>query len=407
MTISAAFTDNEYIFLGEIGDDNVLIRDSILSAQFDMTAKMISEMKLHIYDPGFKMLNSNYFLIGRRVAFVLPDTMDVIGSNGEDLTISVNTVDFEIAAVSAEHGANDTVRVTARNRKMQQMRKEKGQESFGKISPTAFAAAMAAKFGLQFFGENTPIDGNIAREQNEQKDESTYDVLVRLAREAEFMFFEANGVMFFASEEFILKNQPSIEISVPSNEDDPFFASNLTVRRSADSKDSASTFNVNMVKSTSSITIFPGLGVNIKGLNNFDKKFMVDRVSYDTSKSGFVSISGTCPEDSDDMNCEIQTFAEGSRGECVKRIQQAVAASYNGKRQVTVQMTAEEIAHATSIGANVTSTSYVKTVNYRLAIDGIFGPQTARAVRKFQELNGLPVTGVIDADDWAIIKAAL
>ena len=45
---------------------------------------------------------------------------------------------------------------------------------------------------------------------------------------------------------------------------------------------------------------------------------MVDRVSFDTTKAGFVSISGTCPEDSDDMQCEIQTFAEGSRGECVK-----------------------------------------------------------------------------------------
>ena len=114
MTISAAFTDNEYIFVGEIGDDNALIRDSILSAQFDMTAKMISEMKLHIYDPGFKMLNSNYFLIGRRIAFVLPDTLEVEDSDGDDVTISVKTVDFEIAAVSAEHGANDTVRVTAR-----------------------------------------------------------------------------------------------------------------------------------------------------------------------------------------------------------------------------------------------------------------------------------------------------
>ena len=69
-------------------------------------------------------------------------------------------------------------------------------------------------------------------------------------------------------------------------------------------------------------------------------------------------------------------------------------------------MTAEEI-DSDNHWCNVTSTSYVKTVNYRLAIDGIFGPQTARAVRKFQELNGLPVTGVIDADDWAMIKAAL
>lgn len=407
MTISAAFTDNEYIFVGEIGDDNVTVRESILSAQFDLSAKMVSEMQIKLYDPGFKMLNSNYFVIGRRIAFALPSTLEVEDSGGGELTVSIQTVDFEIAAVSIEHGSVDTVRVTARNRKMQQMRREKGQESFGRISPTAFAAATAARFGLEFFGEDTSVDGNIVREQTEQKDESTYDVLARLAREAEFMFFEANGVMFFASEEFILDKQPSIDINVPSNEADPFFAANLTVRRSADSKDSASTFNVNLVKSTSSITVFPGLGVNIKGLNNFDKKFMVDRVSYDTSKSGFVSISGTCPEDSDDMNCEIQTFAEGSRGECVKRIQQAVSASYNGKRQVTVQYSSDEIEQAFKQGRELTSNSYVKTVNYRLAIDGVFGPQTASAVRKYQELNGLPVTGEIDADDWAMIKAEL
>ena len=407
MTISAAFTDNEYLYIGEIGDENALIRESVISAQFDLTAKMVSELQLHVYDPGFKMLNSNYFMIGRRVAFVLPDTIEVEDSEGDTTAISIETVQFEIAAVSAEHASSDTVRITARSRKMQQMRREKGQESFGKISPTAFAAATAAKFGLEFFGEDTPVDGNIVREQNEQKDESTFDVLSRLAREAEFMFFEANGVLFFASEEFILDRQPSIEINVPSNEDDPFFASNLTVRRSADSTDSAATCNVNLLKSTSSITVFPGLGVTIKGLNNFDKKFMVDRVSYDTSKSGFVSISGTCPEDSDDMNCEIQTFAEGSRGECVKRIQQAVAASYNSKQQVTVTRSSDEIEQAFKQRREILSRTYVRTVNYRLAIDGIFGPQTARAVRKFQELNGLPVTGVIDADDWAMIKAAL
>jgi len=407
MTISAAFTDNEYIFVGEIGDDNVTVRESILSAQFDLSAKMVSEMQIKLYDPGFKMLNSNYFVIGRRIAFALPSTLEVEDSGGGELTVSIQTVDFEIAAVSIEHGSVDTVRVTARSRKMQQMRREKGQESFGKISPTAFAAATAARVGLEFFGEDTPVDGNIVREQTEQKDESTYDVLTRLAREAEFMFFEANGVMFFASEEFILENQPSIEINVPSNQSDPFFAANLTVRRSADSKDSASTFNVNLVKSTSSITVFPGLGVNIKGLNNFDKKFMVDRVSYDTSKSGFVSISGTCPEDSDDMNCEIQTFAEGSRGECVKRIQQAISASYNGKQQVTVTRTSDEIEQAFKQQKEILSKTYVTTVNYRLAIDGVFGPQTANAVRKYQELNGLPVTGEIDADDWAMIKAEL
>jgi len=410
MTISEAFANNDYIFIGEIGDENVLVRESILDLQFDMTARMVSELQMRVFDPGFKMLNSNYFMIGRRVAFVLPDSAEVKDSGGDDISITIKTVEFEVAAISVTHAEVDTVTVTARNRAMQAIRREKGQQSYGRISPTAFASATAARFGLDFFGENTPADGNIVREQNEQKDESTYDVLARLAREAEFMFFEANGVMFFASEEFILEQQPSIDLNVPSGDTDPFFVSNLTVRRSTDSRDAAATFTASLLKNTSAITIFPGIGVNIKDLNNFDKRFMVDRVSFNTTNSGFVAISGTCPKDSDDMaggGCEKQRFANGSRGECVKRIQKAVSASYNGKRQVRVSLSPAEIEQAQSLGANITNSSYVKTVNYSLAIDGIFGPKTEAAVRSFQTLNGLPVDGVVDADDWAMIKAAI
>ena len=39
--------------------------------------------------------------------------------------------------------------------------------------------------------------------------------------------------------------------------------------------------------------------------------------------------------------------------------------------------------------------------------DGIFGPETARAVREFQQQNGLPVTGAADLMTWnAVVDAA-
>jgi hypothetical protein len=407
MSISDAFTNNEYLFIGEIGDENVLVRESILSLQFDLAATMVSEIQFEVYDPGFKMLNSNFFMIGRRVAFVLPETITLQESDGEDVTVSIQTVEFEIAAIAASHGTSDTVTVTARSRPMQQMRREKGQRSYGRISPTAFASAAAARFGLKFFGESTPVDGNIIREQHEQKDESTFDVLSRLAREAEFMFFEANGIMYFASEEFIIARQPSMEINVPSANTDPFFASSLTVRRSTDSRNSAATLQASLIKNTSSITVFPGVGVTIKGLDNFDKKFMVDRVSFDTTKTGFVAISGTCPEDSDDMGCEQTTFALGSSGECVKRIQKAVSAAYAGRTTINVPYSADEIYVAQQNGIDLRGLTYVKTVKYSLPVDGKFGPKTEIAVRSFQTLNGLPVDGIIDADDWLMIKASI
>ena len=41
-----------------------------------------------------------------------------------------------------------------------------------------------------------------------------------------------------------------------------------------------------------------------------------------------------------------------------------------------------------------------------IAADGIFGPETAAAVRDFQRHNGLPVTGTADYDTWTAVFRA-
>lgn len=41
----------------------------------------------------------------------------------------------------------------------------------------------------------------------------------------------------------------------------------------------------------------------------------------------------------------------------------------------------------------------------RIAIDGVYGPETAGAVRTFQEQHGLAVTGEVDPLTWAAIYA--
>ena len=40
-----------------------------------------------------------------------------------------------------------------------------------------------------------------------------------------------------------------------------------------------------------------------------------------------------------------------------------------------------------------------------LAVDGLFGPETEEAVKAFQGLFGLPVTGEADGDTWDALKA--
>ena len=332
----------ESITVGEVGEKNIEIRESVTDLTFALSATSVSEIKVTVHDPEFKMHNSNYFMIGRRVVY--------------------DTVDYEIAAVEVKHSRRDTCTFTARLAATQKLRRETGQKNFGAISPSVFASQAAKRVGLKFFGEDSPVDGQIVRESTENKDESTMDVLQRLCRDLDFMCFEAKGVLFFASQEFIMDNQAVFNIYVPSSAPDPFYASSLSARRTTDGK-SAATMNAQLLKNESALSIYPGAVVGVNGLDHFTL-FMVDKVNYSASPSALVSISGTSPEDSDELACTLESFTQGSKGDCVKRIQQAIGTT----------------------------------------ADGVWGPITQRFVLSFQKANDLPEDGVWDADDWEKIK---
>ncbi|MDF2587396.1 MAG: peptidoglycan-binding protein [Anaerocolumna sp.] len=49
--------------------------------------------------------------------------------------------------------------------------------------------------------------------------------------------------------------------------------------------------------------------------------------------------------------------------------------------------------------------SDVYTVIPKIAVDGVFGPQTEAAVRAFQQVFGLPANGIVDLPTWYKISA--
>ena len=171
------------------------------------------------------------------------------------------------------------------------------------------------------------------------------------------------GTLFFGSEEFIAANQDAFTINVPSDENDAFFASKLDLKRSVDTKKGA-TAQVSLLQNASSLSIYPGTTFKVEGVENFKGTFFVDKVSINVGPNALVSVSGTDISDSEDMACSLEEFRQGSRGNCVKRIQQVV----NTKD------------------------------------DGIWGPITQRQVLAFQRINNLPQDGIWNADDWAKLR---
>ena len=330
------------IAIGEVGDKIVEIHQSITSFSSDLTADMVSEIKFTVHDPGLRMHNNNYFMIGRTVKF--------------------NGMLFEIAAVTVTHSQQDACQVQARTKAIQEMRRDRRPQSYT-TSPSQYAALMADQFGLKIFAEDSPVNGTITKQSGDNQDESTWDVLIRLARDLDFRCFEASGVLFFASEKFIVANQPSFTVTVPSKETAAFFLNEITIQRNEDTE-KPSTLSASLYKNTSTLSIFPGVGMKVVGVSHFTDTFMVDRVTFDAMPSSLVRLSATCTVTPEDMACSLEVFQRGSTGDCVKRIQQAVNAR---------------------------------------PVDGKFGPVTEGAVKRFQTAARLPATGIVDAATWKAI----
>ena len=59
-------------------------------------------------------------------------------------------------------------------------------------------------------------------------------------------------------------------------------------------------------------------------------------------------------------------------------------------------------------GAAITQVQTVlRSYGYTVAVDGILGPQTKRAVRHWQQSNGLPANGIVDAVTLATLRPAV
>lgn len=161
------------------------IKDKVLSMEVSLSIDAVSQISFEVSDPGLRMAKKNYWNLRRVVKF--------------------QGMVFEIASVEFRQGAaGETVRIEARNRACQLLKRNKQGSVFKGGNATAYAAEQARAVGLKFFGENTIEQKNISQGSNDQTNESVWDVLKRLAGQSQFVMFESDGRLFFCSMQFLL-----------------------------------------------------------------------------------------------------------------------------------------------------------------------------------------------------------
>lgn len=184
------------------------IDSSIISVSLDYSMTMASELRFTVIDFNNDMTKKNYFSIGRDVIYTTHTACTLNDINGPLVSSSkpsyINLL-FEIAEVTISQGPGNTpqVEVVCYSKAIQQMKRDRKP---GQIKGTGsdYVKRAARKYGLRCFAEKSSKKVSINKASGDEQAESLWDVLSGIANEAKFVLFEADGILFFASQKFLL-----------------------------------------------------------------------------------------------------------------------------------------------------------------------------------------------------------
>jgi hypothetical protein len=262
-----------------------------LSVSLSITAT--AQLTATVSDPGLVMLSKNVFSLRRLLAY--------------------KNVWYEVAAAEVRQGsASEELTIEFRSLGIQSLKRDKGQASFPGMSSTTFASIKAKEFGMAFFGESTPPKNTIVRVSNDKTDESTWDVLKRLASDNQFYLFETDQRLFFTSLQYLAgkfavrssTTSGFLATSIYWNQDPPTPASGAgalgcrcltcpTMRRSDDDPD-ASGVDFQLERSNG-LLFRPGMTVFVEGVPTFNDVYVISEVRWNEGETSSVSLSGIAP----------------------------------------------------------------------------------------------------------------
>lgn len=168
------------------GESVETFKNNLISVSVDYGMDIDNEITIDVLDEDYKMFESNYFVVRTDITY-----------RGRR---------YEISNVSAGpgQGGSPIITVKARNKGIQQMRRDKTPGSVTGSSGYEFAGNAAKKFGFDFVGQKTSKTKSTFQARTGDGEESVYDVLKRTAGNNQFVVFEVDNVLVYGSQEFLL-----------------------------------------------------------------------------------------------------------------------------------------------------------------------------------------------------------
>ena len=191
------------LFISSLPDKLVSdISDKVTDFSVSYSISQASEISFDVIDVDLEMARNNYFILGRDVIYETQTLGRVDSFTGEVRQVRQL---FEIADVTAAQGPGGSAiySVKCYSKAIQQMKRDKTPATI-KGNGSQYVKNAAKKYGLDFYCQETSKAKSITKAKGSKQQDSVWDVLDRLAKDAKFVLFEVDGVLVFASETFLL-----------------------------------------------------------------------------------------------------------------------------------------------------------------------------------------------------------
>jgi hypothetical protein len=193
------------------------IDSSIINTSIEYSMTMASQLQFTVIDFNNEMMNRNYFLVGRDVIYTTQTACLINGESTSNVSSAPKYTNllFEIAQVNVSQGPGNTpqIEVSCYSKAIQQMKRDRKPGEI-KGSGSEYVKRAAQKYGLRCFVEKTSQRATINKASGDEQAESLWDVLSGIASEAKFVLFEADGILFFASQKYLMNKWGSFSYTV-------------------------------------------------------------------------------------------------------------------------------------------------------------------------------------------------
>lgn len=259
------------------GTPNDEVVKAVTSLEASWTMDGVSQITVELTDPKMKMFLGNYFQVRREVTYA--------GSM------------FEVAAteIAQGEGASPKIIIECRRKAVQLLKRDKKPGSVSGATATDYARQAATNVGLGFVGEPTTVKQSITKVTTGGAEESTWDVLTRAAGEAQFVVFESDNTLYYASHEFLIGKWANETFIYPSPRDAKFPLMQIPNCRRSDDDPFSADFRA-LVDRKNARQLRPGMTVTLQGMGEFDLRYLITEVTYKDGSGEPVSVSGRTPE---------------------------------------------------------------------------------------------------------------